>query len=146
MGTGYSRGYVTAFNDYVENYNKKNPNSKISGFKFEQQVDIAAFQGSDLPAIPGIPTYNMNGDKDDVANGYGGKPLRILSPSSKVPNAKIITTRRGTTHSIKDYGDDYSIQQIPRGLNPANEIKPGDIKISKSDATRVQPRIGVIIN
>jgi hypothetical protein len=142
MGTAYSRGYTAALEDYVSNYNKNNPNSKLKDFKIEIQVDIAAYQGSDLPADKNVQiSVNMNGDKDNVANGKGkgkeGALLRLLSPSSTVPDSKEITTLPGITHSIKDFGADYDIRQIPKSSDAIPPLSPYRQEPAASDHTSV---------
>ena len=114
MGTAYSRGYAKALQKYVDNYNAKNKDNPLTGFQIETTVDIAAFQGCDLPADKTTVKnrYYMSGDKDGVANGKGA--LKILSPNSDVPDANRIETDPGTEHGIKNYGKDKYINQIPK--------------------------------
>ena len=119
MGTAYARGYAMALQQYVSDYNKKHPTKPLEGFKIETEIDVAAFQGSMLPKIPGVNTFTMNGDADWVANGKGkkGKAMGAISPSSVVPNATVIPTKPGTGHSIDDYKNDEYINRIPKSNN-----------------------------
>ncbi|HET7115702.1 MAG TPA: hypothetical protein VFI29_04395, partial [Hanamia sp.] len=142
MGTAYSRGYTAALEKYVSDYNENNPNGKLKDFKIEIQVDIAAYQGSSLPADKNVQiSVNMNGDKDDVANGKGtgegGSLKRLLSPSSEVPDSKKLKILPGTTHSIKDFGADYDIKQIPKSSDVIPPLSPYRQEPAASDHTSV---------
>ncbi len=101
MGVAYARGFVYGLAEYATKHGLD--------VSFEIEVDIASFQGSALPALTDIvdASFSMSGDEDWVANGKGSfNLLRLLSPSSVVPKAKEIPTKKGTGHGIWDYDVD----------------------------------------
>jgi hypothetical protein len=59
MGTAFARGYVKALLDYADE-------NEIKNFRIVE-VDVASLQGSDLPAIPGVKTFQLGGDMDKIA-------------------------------------------------------------------------------
>ena len=144
MGTAYSRGYTAALEQYVSEYNAKHKDAPLTGFQIETQVDIAAFQGSMLPADQNVKNrFFMSGDADWVANGKGKHSLKSLSPSSDVPNATPIKTDPGTTHDVTDYGKDKYLQQIPQSTNNSDVMPvqmPQPSQRAPADATRVAPK------
>ncbi len=120
MGTAYSRGYAKALKNYIADYNKKNKDAPLTGFNIETTVDIAGFQGSQLPADPAVPNkFYMSGDADGVANGKGS--LKAISPSSDIPGAVKIPTDAGTEHGIEGFGKDKYIDQIPKSTQNAGQ-------------------------
>ncbi|MEO7461909.1 MAG: RHS repeat-associated core domain-containing protein [Ferruginibacter sp.] len=57
MGSAFSRGYIQALQEYMKTNN-------ITNHKIELVVDVNAFQGAELNAIPGVTTLNKTGGND----------------------------------------------------------------------------------
>ena len=125
MGTAYSRGYTIALEKYVEDYNKTHIETPILGFRIETQVDIAGFQGNQLPVTSKVDNkLFMSGDADGVANGKGVGALRTISSGSDVPDSKQIPTDAGTGHGIDGFGKDKYMLPIPVSTNNGDEPVP----------------------
>jgi len=95
MGVAFARGFVAALEQYAANEHYE--------VTFEIEVDMASYQGSDLPNTSSMKfKYFMSGDNDGIANGAGIVGW-VLSPSSDVPLSTRVPTAPGTTHTLFDY-------------------------------------------
>lgn len=145
MGTAYSRGYTLALEKYVDDYNKTNIKTPILGFKIETQLDIAGFQGNQLPVTSNVNNkLFMSGDADGVANAKGIGALRTISSGTDVPGSTQIPTKPGTGHGIAGYGDDTYINKIPVSTNNGDEpvpIQPYIRPTNVPDASATKPII-----
>lgn len=152
MGVAYARGYVDGIKSWVDIHNLCHPNDKIEGLEFETELDIAAFQGSHLPANVLVnQTFFMSGDADVVANqgktnGVKDASVKavtsILSASSDIPNATRIPTDPGTTHDVTDYGKDKYLKKLPQSSkNPTLILPEPKMKAIESVSTSVTPTV-----
>ena len=100
MGSAYSRGYIKALQEYMKTNN-------ITNHKIELVVDVNAFQGAELNAIPGVTTLNKTGGNDGksifkalwYAITKGGISVPVVG---KVKNAQDITLpeEKNNSHEI----------------------------------------------
>jgi len=98
MGTAYARGYVKSLMAYAEE-------NGIEGVEYKE-VDIAAFQGSKLPKLPGVKTSYMKGGKDIVADG--------VASDADIPKAEFIPFIgwEDAGHSLSDYPEEKVTENL----------------------------------
>jgi RHS repeat-associated protein len=135
MGAAYERGFSAALQEYVEKYNtdvnkhnskemikaandpnyKMNTQKPLVGFEVEFDVDLAAFQGSDIPPDPNAKSnYFMRSKKDQVA-GFEG---------SKVKNSKEIgLDDKGTQKSTGHHASHFPASDLPTSHKNSTQKK-----------------------
>jgi RHS repeat-associated protein len=135
MGAAYERGFSAALKEYVDKYNsdvnkhnskemikaahdpnyKMNMQKPLTGFEIESNVDLAAFQGSDIPADPNAKSnYFMRSKKDHVA-GFEG---------SKVKNSKEIgLDENGNQKSTGHHASHFPASDLPASNKNSDQKK-----------------------
>ena len=97
MGAAFSRGYIKAIQEYIKTNN-------VTNHKIELVVDVNAFQGSELSAMPGVKTLNKTGGNDGKSifgalwYAISGKGISVPTVG-KVNGAQDITAPEEQTNS-----------------------------------------------
>ncbi len=117
MGSAFSRGYIKALQEYMKTNN-------ITDHAIELVIDVNAFQGAELNAIPGVKTLNKTGGNDGKsifkALWYRITKGGISVPSvGKVNGAEDITTQneKNNSHEI----DKMATDGIPKVGNAGTQ-------------------------
>lgn len=125
MGAAYERGFSAALQEYVDGYNKdvrdhnfkemlraaKDPKysmnlkKELQGFEIEFNVDLGAFQGSQIPADKNAKSNYFMRSKDDWVAGY---------EDAKVPNAiELGVDQNGNTKSKGHHASFFPASDLP---------------------------------
>jgi len=99
MGAAYGRGYVEALREFAED------NPELSdGLSIEYVVDIAAYESWKIPALDGVPTFQVGSDEDHVAG------------NRDIPGAERIPTEDRLEFDKHDLSN-FSVDEIMTRIN-----------------------------